>query len=116
MPFQAKRLRVQLPCKETTAYEPDAPGAAEREFAPFDTLRFCGGVTWWAPANCAPLTPFGHHGRPPWAGDPEVLSIDATDLPVLRAQLEAQRERIQSQLKEIEVAEEALDAREQNDP
>src|SRR6266511_1934487 len=135
MSFKARRLRVQLPCGESTVFEEQArgPGCA------FPTQVCEGGTCWFeTPINCGFVSPcgafasfcefptpcrFGSCGFqspcrhftavacPPGTElevHPGRIVVDPEHLPLLREALEAQ-------LKEIEAAEQALKEREESD-
>jgi hypothetical protein len=140
--FQAKKLRVQLPCGDRTVIEQEpqilcrfpsncnlgtcgfvSPGTVACRF-PTQWCDFgtpiCGWCSFLTPQtcpfnSCGVVTPVCRIGtieptgcpvgsRDPLPIDPGTLVLDPDDLPALREQLEAQ-------LKEIEVAERALEER-----
>lgn len=126
MSFQAKRLRVQLPCGKTTVLpcgEASLCGetAAVQNFAA-DVLPRCDVGTFVCgfgsgaellvvrAGGCGPNNTC--NGSPkvrPGPEGPDTILLDDVDLPVLRAQLEAQLQRIKWQLSDIETAEKALE-------
>jgi hypothetical protein len=103
MAFEARSLRVQLPCGSVTVID------AERQFAENQARLYWRGMLTPAAVNdpsCGPGTSCGFHSGVDlcFGSDPvDVLTVvDATVLPVLRAQLE-------SRLKEINAALEAVE-------
>lgn len=127
MAFAAKRLRVQLPCGETTVLpcgeatrcgETAARNVAaevlpRRDPATLDRgLGTVGLLGLALLAGCKPNHTCYHTPWPvlePGPEGSETVLVDAVDLPVLRAQLEAQLARINWQLSDIEAAEKALE-------
>lgn len=119
MSFAAKRLRVQLPCGQTT--ELDEAAVPDLAAARFDHGTFaCGfgsaellavAIVKGCDANrtCRKTPPRTRKAFRNGPEGSETVLVDAEDLPVLRAQLEAQLERIKWQLSEIETAQNALE-------
>jgi hypothetical protein len=117
MPFATKRLRVQIPCDALSVTEDPVDIAAEARCC-FQTHANCGSYLK-TPNECdsgqtklkmVPLEPF-----------PERFFVDADYLPLVRKELEARLEHmrreaavteahIEGQLKELAVAERALEA------
>jgi hypothetical protein len=119
MSFEAKRLRVQLPCGQTTELdEAVVPGlaAARFDFGTFacgfgsaELLAVALAKGCGANHTCRRTPPKTRNAFRKGPEGSDTVVVDAEDLPVLRAQLEAQLERIKWQLCEIETAQNALD-------
>jgi hypothetical protein len=126
MSFQAKRLRVQLPCGDTTVRD-DMPDPGQDCLYPtlrlcyfptlpqcyYPTIPNCGGVSPTAQEPITTIITFTGCGVTITCGgspeaDPRTLVVRVEDLPVLRAQLESRIKRDESQLKEVELAEQAV--------
>ncbi|HXC45587.1 MAG TPA: hypothetical protein VNU24_03205 [Solirubrobacteraceae bacterium] len=128
MAFESKRLRVQLPCGDTSVHEQEARAIAfgggvithNPTCARSIVYPTCGQqgsiMCYWCTYTLDPMTPYGtlctpigspvpHFGR-------EEVEVEIDQLPVIRAQLELQLKQVEEQLKEVEVAEAAVAERE----
>ena len=123
MAFESKRLRVQLPCGDTSIHEHEA-----RRVAPGRGIVACTAVgslpinptcgpqgsiaCYWCTHTvtgtlCGAIGSLDYYRE---VGDPLVVDVD--QLPVIRAQLELQLKQLDDQLKEVEAAEVAVAERE----
>jgi hypothetical protein len=127
MAFESKRLRVQLPCGDTTVHEHEArrktpgvgvvfhptciPGSMlNPTCGPYGSIR-----CYWCTYTYDPGTPFGT--LCPAIGSPvpdleQGVEVEVDQLPVVRAELERQLKEIEDQLKEVDVAERVVAERE----
>ncbi|HXC23243.1 MAG TPA: hypothetical protein VNU28_01550 [Solirubrobacteraceae bacterium] len=124
MAFESKRLRVQLPCGDTTVHEHEArrktPGIVfHPTCAAVGSLMInptCGPqgsfACYWCTHTVAG-TLCGAIGSLDYARESEdTLIVGVDQLPVIRAQLELQLKEVEEQLKEVEAAEAAVAERE----
>jgi hypothetical protein len=94
MAFQAKRLRVALPCEEQTLIEPGVPFAADEKIV----KPFC--IDWGSQHRGSCADDFTWY----LLINPAPIALDVEHLPIVRKQLEAK-------LEEVRRAEQALEDR-----
>lgn len=125
MAFESKRLRVQLPCGDTSVHEHEARRVAPGPGVIRPTCTVVGSLVnptcgpygsiacYWC-THTVTGTLCGAIGSLDYVREPEepTLVVEVDQLPVIRAQLELQLKQIEQQLKEVEVAEAAVAERE----
>lgn len=123
MAFESKRLRVQLPCGDTSVHEHEARRKPTGIFRPTCTAvgslpinPTCGPQGSFACYWCTHTvtgTLCGAIGSLDYDRESEdPLIVDVDQLPLIRAQLELQLKQLDDQLKEVEAAEVAVAERE----
>jgi hypothetical protein len=137
MSFEAKRLRVQLPCGEHTAREVDAARLGcpfptdvceggtcwfqsppvcrfPTKFCAWPTLVQCGHFHSWCPLGTCPFDTCGFVSPCGWRSEIQCgpitdhIDVDPGKILVDPEHLPVLRERLEAQLKEIDKAEEEL--------
>lgn len=125
MTFESKRLRVQLPCGDTTVHEHEGrrkvPGVGG-VFHPtctvvgsifYPTCGPGGSIACYWCTHTVTGTLCGAIGSLDYDRESEdTLIVGADQLPVIRAQLELQLKELEGQLREVEAAEAAVAERE----
>jgi hypothetical protein len=125
MAFESKRLRVQIPCGGTTLIEQKGAGFDEIRrgfwYCPANSSGCDFGVsvlerpwlepvypTIWCPGGSCP----GSEYEQPGFGH---VVMDASQLPVYRAQLDVQLKQLEGMLAEVGIAEQAVEGHQSED-